>query len=110
MRIENKRGFGKGCSKSTKEIMDFIENVGSLAKTLARNINEMHSMLEKANEMFQEQETSDQMNNLIHNTWNKYIKKKKAQVQNSPSVLSQYQHLFDEPSFIKELDDVMRKA
>ncbi|KAL2922615.1 Succinate--CoA ligase [ADP-forming] subunit beta [Bienertia sinuspersici] len=131
MKIENKRGFGKGLvidrmqiihveeneqhspqdsSKSTKEIMDFIENFGSLAKTLARNINEMYSMLEKAKEMFQEQETSDQMNNLIHNIWNKYIKKKKAQVQNSPSIISQDQHLFDEPSFIKELDDVMKKA
>ncbi|KAL2904288.1 DNA-directed RNA polymerase subunit beta' [Bienertia sinuspersici] len=67
---------------------DFIEIYGSLAKTLAVSINEMNSTLEKANEMFQEQETSDKMNNLIHNIWNKYKKKKKAQVQNSPSILS----------------------
>ncbi|KAL2931180.1 Ribonuclease VapC1 [Bienertia sinuspersici] len=63
MKTGNKRGFVKG--------LDFIERFGSLAKTLARNINEMYTMLEEANEMFQEQETSDQMNNLIHNIWNK---------------------------------------
>ncbi|XP_056688974.1 uncharacterized protein [Spinacia oleracea] len=106
-------------SNAKSEMMEFLENFGTLAKTLASNVNEMYNMLDKANEMFNEADTTDKMHSLVENIWNKYTSKKQKLSQNkdeeepknkTPSLLSQDQHLFDEPGFMEELDKLMANA
>ena len=91
----------------------FLENFGSLAKTLDANLCDMCSLLHKAQEMFGEEGLSEQMNTLIQNMWHKYTTKKENETEKSkksPSILSQDQHLFDELGFIMELDQIMKDA
>uniref|UniRef100_A0A803MBJ7 Uncharacterized protein n=1 Tax=Chenopodium quinoa TaxID=63459 RepID=A0A803MBJ7_CHEQI len=136
MKLEMKRGFGKGHVldimevdrydnnvsqvvgdpefggsdvSGSNEMLEFLQKFGTLAKKLAENLSEMHAMLDKANEIFAKEEASD-MNTFIQNIWNKYSMRRKEKQKDSPSILSQDKHLFDEPAFIKELDDVMKRS
>ncbi|XP_021717673.1 histone-lysine N-methyltransferase 2B-like [Chenopodium quinoa] len=136
MKLEMKRGFGKGHVldrmevdrhdnnvsqvagdpelggsdvSGSNEMLEFLQKFGTLAKKLAENLSEIHAMLDKANEIFAKEEASD-MNTFIQNIWNKYSMRREEKQKDNPSILSQDKHLFDEPAFIKELDDVMKRS
>ncbi|XP_056684016.1 uncharacterized protein [Spinacia oleracea] len=106
-------------SNSKTEMMDFLEKFGTLAKTLASNVSEMYIMLDQAHGMFNEEEMIEKMQSLVENIWIKYTSKKQNQSQNqpeedkknkTPTILSQDQHLLNEPAFIEELDNLMENA
>ncbi|XP_056685543.1 uncharacterized protein [Spinacia oleracea] len=105
MKIENKRGFGKGVvlkriayeglleeqveehiyqkdphlqagsSTSSYNIMGFLDKFGDLAKALASNINEMYVMVDKASDLFKEGDTAEELKRLVDNIWSKYTNK-----------------------------------
>ncbi|XP_021716022.1 uncharacterized protein LOC110683926 [Chenopodium quinoa] len=101
---------------SPNDMMGFLSKFGDLAKSLASNVKEMYSMLEQAKDIFVEEETTGKMHHLIDNIWCKYTTKplvnqeEEKQQTKSPSILSQDQHFFDEPTFIEELDMLMNIA
>uniref|UniRef100_A0A803NC56 Uncharacterized protein n=1 Tax=Chenopodium quinoa TaxID=63459 RepID=A0A803NC56_CHEQI len=112
-KFEKDHGFGYGkLLERMESIVGFLSKFGDLAKTLASNVKEMYGMLEQAKDLFVEEETTGKMQHLIDNIWCKYTTKTfvNQEEKKSPSILSQDQHVFDEPAFIEELDMVMDKA
>uniref|UniRef100_A0A803MR24 Uncharacterized protein n=1 Tax=Chenopodium quinoa TaxID=63459 RepID=A0A803MR24_CHEQI len=111
---ENKKQSRQEDKEKRKEesSVGFLSKFRDLAKTLASNVKEMYGMLEKAKDLFVEEETTGKMQHLIDNIWCKYTTKTfvNQEEKKSPSILSQDQHVFDEPAFIEELDMVMDKA
>ncbi|XP_021728737.1 uncharacterized protein LOC110695817 isoform X2 [Chenopodium quinoa] len=107
-----KSSIGSSSTTSRNDMMGFLSKFGDLAKTLASNVKEMYGMLEQAKDLFVEEETTGKMQHLIDNIWCKYTTKTfvNQEEKKIPSILSQDQHVFDEPTFIEELDMVMDKA
>lgn len=83
---------------------------GEITKPLATYANAVDSLVEKAKRKFGDVDTTDQMENIVQNIYTKKYKTNVNEHIRNPSALSQDAPLFNDPSFMEELNELMAQV